>query len=453
MSYGFDQAFRKLNDLRMYIATVGNAEDKETAIKTLMDDPGVKTLNAGVHKVFKTQPEYSQKSAMFHEQCRLAASLNTAGGQNIPMGSRFTGHTCVVVGAGEGMDAGFVRKAREAGAIIIALGNAIHLYNDPDFWVAVRRPPAYVNEGFVSPKVTGIYPDDFKQHKLWLSTDSNKAWSNTKVLDCPNMMFYPLSQAQTSHSNGVEQFLEQPGINTLGVNTSLTIGLTFAAYAGFSNIILHGISFSDKYAFDEEVYPNTSLRKVHTYGLYQKSIHPRLWTGLADRYVNVWGTDDVPLDVLRMASPEILLDSIKYSQAFNRAANSIHGISEPVEDKIAEVTKAQELRDGRLTATIMADKVDELLEKWPKRLKGKDIVDAARVNLEAALAQPGGCSDCAKNKLMAPALVKFAEAAAKGEGKARSPINQLWKKVFPDNLNVMHGKKCVIHPIAMEESK
>lgn len=446
MSYGFDPAFLKLNDLRMYIATVGNGNDKADAVSTLMDDPGVKTMKAGNHQVFKTQPEYVQRSGEFVNKIKSTACLYTAEGQVVPFGGKHIGSTCIVLGCGEGANMELVRKAREAGAVIIALGNAIHLCQDADYWIGVRRPPAYVNHGFLSSKVTAIYPEEHKDKKLWMSSQSYKNWSNVSLSECPNILFYRMQDAQHPHGTGVEDFFDAPSISTLGVHTSLTIGLTFAACAGFRNIVMHGVSFSEKYAFEEDVYPNTALRKVHTYGLYQKSIHARLWAGLADRYVMLWATSDVPLDAMRLPEDSLYAESISYSTQFSKANNAIAGISEPVPSKVKHVEEEQKMRRSMLTPTHIADKVDAVLEAWPKRLKGKEVFEEARDKLDAELQKKGVCTGCAKSKLFVIAHRTFAEAALKGQGKARSPINLLWKKVFPDNLNIMSDNVRVLHP-------
>jgi hypothetical protein len=452
MSYGFDQAFIKLNDLRMYIATVANVEEREKAISTLMDDPGLRVATAGnKHKVFRTVAEYLNRSNEFADTCRARFTLSTDEERSVYFGGRYAGASCMVVGSGEGFDENTVRKAQEKGAVIVALGNAIHLYQDADIWVGYRRPPAYVNEGFVSPKTLAIYPKEFKNEKLWHANGGSRTWSNIRVGECPNILFYSRDDAhKASPEKGLSSFLENPQISCLGIQSCLTIGLSFVAASGFRNIVLHGISFSEKYAFEEDVHVQTAKRKVQTYGSYQDVVHPALWVALSDRYISMWSTSDVPLPTLRFTSDEMLLDAIGYATSFSRARNSIVGISEPPESKVAAVEQQRKLQNTMLTGSLMGDKIDEILDKWPKRLKGKEPFEEAKRQMEETTAK-GGCSGCARGRIFAPALRAFAEMAKKAEGKARSPINQLWKKVFPDNLNLMHENARIMHPSVQGE--
>jgi hypothetical protein len=452
MSYGFDQAFIKLNDLRMYMATVADVEDRDQVISTLMDDPSLRVATAGnKHRVFRTVGEYLKRSQEFAVKCKETFSLTTDDAQVVPFGGRYANATCILIGCGEGFDEEVVRKAQDNGAVVIALGNAIHLYSKADIWVGYRKPPAYVNEGFVSPSVIGIYPEEFKDEKLWHSNNSSKTWSNIRVGECPNMLFYSRAAANKSDpGHGVEDMLDHARITCMGVQTCMTIGLSFTVLAGFRNIVLHGTSFTAKYAFEEEVYPRTATRKLHSYGVFQNIIHPSLWTALADRYISLWATKDVPLETLRFPKDSMLIDSIGYATTFSRAVNSISGISEPVDSKISSVERQRHLQQTTLTANTLGDRIDKLLENWPKRLKNKEVFEEAKRQMDEASKKKGGCTGCARGRIFVPALRKFAEMADKASGKARSPINQLWKKVFPEHLNVMHKDQRVLHPLKMQ---
>jgi hypothetical protein len=451
MSYGFDQSFLQLNDLRMFLATVGASPEKEPLVSSLMDDPNINTVKTGPHTIFKAKPNIVKEAQAFEARCRALNVLKDAHGRDTSLSGRYAGASCVIVGCGEGFDRDFVDKAADAGAVIIALGNAVHSYKRPHFWVGSRRAPAYVNDGFISPAVTAIYPEEFKNDKLWLNTSRHRKWSHVPLANCPNTLFYPLREATAKAA--VEDFIATPSISALGIPCTLTIGITFAASLGFRNIVLHGVSFSEKYCFDTEVHAQTAVRKFHTYGNFQDNVLPKLWTALADRYVNLWATDDCPLSVLRMPSNDDLLKSLEYAQTFNSAVNSISEISTPVEEKLEAIEKANRLRASTLTPSVIADRVDDLLEAWPKRLKGKEAVETAKTRLNNELAKKGSCTGCSKNKLFIPVLQTFAEAAEKAEGKARSPINLLWKKVFPEHLHIHQSGKRIYHPAFPQEDR
>jgi len=462
MSYGFDQSFIRLNDLRMYLAAGGQGGDKEKLIKTILDDPTIEIRNSGMHSIFKANAKNVQMREEFDDLCRMTNSfLQTAEDQHIPMADRHNRATCVIVGCGEGFNLEFVQKAYDKGAVIIALGNAVHLYDKPQYWIGSRRPPAYVNTGFNSSAITAIYPKEHRDDKLWMNTGAHQMWSQIVVKSCPNTLFYSkeVVQGKTTMEQVAKDFIDNPRITNLANDSTLSIGLTFAASSGFSNIILHGTSFSDKYAFDEQMHPITAARKKRSYAAFS-SVFQHLWIMLADRYVNVWGTEDVDLGVLRMPSEEDLLNSIEYSQAFSRAKNNISSISTPVEEKILKLTTRLDDQKKMLSVVMIADKVDDLIKHWPKNLKGIETLHKCNESLKEALAQKGACTGCAKNKLLIPAFQLFAREASLKEGKAASPINRLWKKVFPDNLTMMYSgdangsnSRVIKHPSIQGESK
>ena len=84
MSYGFDQSFLHLNDLMMFLATVGATAEKESLISALMDDPGIETVKAGQHTVFKARKDYLARSTELRERSKASGILQDSSGRGVP---------------------------------------------------------------------------------------------------------------------------------------------------------------------------------------------------------------------------------------------------------------------------------------------------------------------------------------------------------------------------------
>jgi hypothetical protein len=362
----------------------------------------------------------------FHKRLKTEQLFLNSEGKPVHLGGTWAQQTCVIAGSSVSQDTEFIQSMKDHEALIISVGNALQDIV-PHVWVGKHSPSSYTARAYQSPAWMSVVPIEHATEQLW---DARKElFMEVTPSDCPHTLFYN----QVDHKT----FLAKPGITDCETNSSLMIAISTAACLGFTNIILTGVDLGgdlDSYFyFDEVPHKETVERKKIGYSL----VRDMFWEFnevLLKHAIRVVCTKDIGLGI-----PVIPGDYLKnFVGKSSKVRSAIPaGITTPRETKQKQQQSTQERKNAVLTAVHLWNVREELKKELP--VFNGPAAQGVYDRLDAALAKPGGCSGCAKNKLTKPLMRLFVEEYQKDSDN----LEDVWMRVLPEKWLMKVGKDLV----------
>jgi len=259
------------------------------------------------------------------------------------------------------------------GHVTMCVNNAVKSYR-PNMWVCVDSPDHFIKSTWLDPKIQKFVPFCHTEKTIF----DNESWkeTNTKVGDCPNVLFYRRNE-HFQH----EQFMHEDTFNWGshkkygGSRSVMLVAFRLLYHLGIRNLYLLGCDFNmsedSKYHFDQDRTRGSQTGNNSTY----KALIERFSLMKPDLDAlgyNVWNCNpDSQLKVF---------PHMKFIDAANRACANMPNIETErtagLYDRQANMKKDKEVDLKKNAAKNIADQYSET-----DRKEIKDKLDTARIKL------------------------------------------------------------------------
>lgn len=423
--FGFSKEFVQSGDLRLYLAMAEpGTERRQLFDKYVHYDDLITSSESGRTILGYNQAAISRRT----EFCNRAYDTHSgfkSGERTYRFGAMYDGGTCVLVGSSPTQDLAAVEKLRSSGAVIVALGNAIHGDLVPDIWIGHHDTIGYNPAAIESEAIQAFIPEEFKDSPMFdfVAKKQIKKTPDSHV----NVLGYTVLDTK------VQEFLDNPvHLSTFGHNTTFTVALSLVSLLGFRDIILHGIQMGTDidnfYAFSEIPHKETVDRKFETYTALRKDF-TSIYTKLTEHDIRISSCGDIPGLEIPSYTEKYIYDALSRVMSLSRRLSSSHRtrVTVPAARTREYLQLLERHRQAQVTPLLVLDNMEDLVQHMPAAFGTTEAqVEIAKVRQAIASAK---CKGCVRSKYAAP-LYKIFESHVLQDPRA---AQQGWKAALPEH--------------------
>lgn len=424
-THSLSQPFINSGDLRVALAMSKPGSPQHLLFDELQKANSLIVMGADNRTLLYDDLAIRKQAVFLHKLQEAQGLLYNRFGQRVSLQGLHHKGTCVIVGAGAGVELDAVKHAHEAGCVVITLGNACWLYKQSDIWIGNSPVTSYYARGLECPKTMAIVPKAHQGSQLW--DHSRREFVGAKVDDMPNVLYYKDTGV------GLKEFFGSVAVSSFGVPSTFTISLSIAAALGFTNILLTGIdlggSLDSFYGFTEIPHKRTFDEKQERYGEVS-ALLPDLVGAFTSHAVRLYGIGSVALDVPCFPAEEVkgLFHTLMPRTA---QTSTLRGISVPHDNKVQMRETLQTHRNAAIMINHIGDNARAVAEAVPSVYTKKEH-KATLLELETALGK-AACAPCVRNKLSRPLYEAFIKAVREDNEEAL----KCWETLFSDQYVVI----------------
>ena len=218
-------------------------------------------------KVKVNRKDFDNGDLAFRQYFSTPPMFLTKNLATVPLENIYNGGHAFLIAGGPSFKDIDQDKLNKPGVLTLGINNSVSTFR-PNIWTCVDTPANFVASVWLDPKIQKIVPISHIDKKLF---DSAK-WrnTNTKVGDCPNVIYYRRNEVVNTDQYLIEDTLNWGNHSDIGGGRSILMAAMRMLYImGIRNLYLLGVDFHmDKdttYHFDQDRHAGSVNGNMSTY--------------------------------------------------------------------------------------------------------------------------------------------------------------------------------------------